>query len=545
MPALSQRIMDEGFLKYNYSLVLSLAFYIFTLQIFNSLLVFFKDYMRVRLNNQLTLDIYSALYHKLQRIEVRVLEGKNRSQSVAELTTDIDNILMITDESFFTILSQIFMILGGVLGLFSIDAVLAWVVIAFIPIKAVVVILMVKKKSCYMSQFICANSSFVRCLDEIIHGIKDIRIYSKSAFFQDVYIGKKSESVHVYRKFSLLDSGNHVVDTSLDKFMIFLIYVLGTTLLKRNVLSLGSIFAFFTYSVLVTSPVSAILNLIYILGSIKPSWERFKDFMSQEEELEGDIPSDVKKLRDEFRRGGIRFRNITFAYGNNILVKNFTFDIRANEKIAIVGDNGTGKSTLLDILLRIKTPDSGAVLLHQTEIDRYRIDAYRGLFAPVFQESFLFDTSVENNVSLFDEECYRSKITDNLLRLFWGIDWDHEVGFDGVNVSGGEKQRILIARSILANRPIIIWDESNANLDKQSESLLRHFLKNELKERTVIMVTHNQNMLSGVDKILFLKDGIVHGVGCHALLYKENIGYKEFIDSIKTYPSCQEENNAF
>lgn len=545
IPVLSQKVMDDGFLKNDHHLVLLLAFYLFMLQMFNNSLAYLKDYMRIRLNNQLTLDFYSDLYRKIQSAAGRELERKNRSQTVMELSTDIDNILMITDESFFAVLSQLFLVVGGVLGLFSIDTGLAWIVTAFIPIKCSIVILMVKYKSFYMGQFIHANSDFVRCLDEILHGFKDIRVYNKEAFFRELYAKKKQEAVNLQRRFLLLDSGNHILDSSFDKLMVFAIYISGAILLRQNILSLGSLFAFFTYSTLVTNPISAILNLIYILGSIKPSLDRYREFMAQEEELKEEVSggTQIPEPQTEFERGGLHFQNITFGYENNTVINNFTFTIQPKEKVAIVGDNGTGKSTLLDLMLRIKTPCSGTILLHKTKINLYKIDRYRELFAPVFQKSFLFDSSVEENISLFDKDLCKSE-TAETLHLFLGeeLSWKRQVGFGGVNVSGGEKQKILIARSILSNRPIIVWDESNAHLDKQSENMLEQFLHTTLKDKTVIVVTHKQSILNKVDKVIFLKSGFIHAIGDHSLLYAENIEYRVFVDSVKSHFLKQKDN---
>ena len=130
------------------------------------------------------------------------------------------------------------------------------------------------------------------------------------------------------------------------------------------------------------------------------------------------------------------------------------------------------------------------------------------------------------------------------MHLFLGeeLSWKRQVGFGGVNVSGGEKQKILIARSILSNRPIIVWDESNAHLDKQSENMLEQFLHTTLKDKTVIVVTHKQSMLNKVDKVIFLKSGFIHAIGDHSSLYAENIEYRVFVDSIESHFLKQKDN---
>ena len=272
-------------------------------------------------------------------------------------------------------------------------------------------------------------------------------------------------------------------------------------------LSVGSVFAFITYSSYVTGPISAILNIGYLLSGIIPSTKRYYEFMDLQEETESG-----KHLEPIF--GELRLQNVSFSYevGKPVLrAINLTFP--KGSKTALMGRNGSGKTTIINLLTRVYNPVSGYILLNETDISEISLHKYRNMVSVVSQQIYLFNDTIRNNICLYQnvsDEVIRAACNESGLEDFLKeVSLDYVVGQNGAMLSGGQKQKIALVRALVHDKPIIIFDEVTSNTDSYSEYQINNLLHTRLKNKTVIIITHKREILSEVDRIIMLRDGIV------------------------------------
>ena len=220
------------------------------------------------------------------------------------------------------------------------------------------------------------------------------------------------------------------------------------------------------------------------------------------------------------------FDKVTFSYDEKIpAVDDINLCILKGHKIAFVGKNGCGKSTLIEILLRLRTPQTGIVRIGDVDIKEVSLMKYRELFSVVSQDVYLFNDSIRNNICLYkdvDEDTVKKACDDSGLSNFVEeVSLDYNVGANGAMLSGGQKQKVALARALVLDRPIFILDEATSNADVSSEVQINSLLRTRLKEKTVIVISHRESVLREMDQIILIDAGKVVW----------SSGYEELIES--------------
>lgn len=265
-------------------------------------------------------------------------------------------------------------------------------------------------------------------------------------------------------------------------------------------------FAFISYSSFVTGPIAAILNIKMLLAQMIPSAKRFLEFMELEEEEEG--------KDSEIEPGELVFENVVFSYEKERdILKDVSISIPLGAKVAIIGPNGSGKTTLLNLLLRFLRPDKGRITISGKDVQEIRLEEYRKLFSVVSQKPYVFNKSIKDNIDL-EKKAEESKLNyvyqrsgvNQLLQKLSKREY-MVIGNNGAKLSGGEKQKLAVARALLRDTPYIILDEATSGFDVSSDRYLHEMIINELKEKTIILVTHRYTNLEGMDRIYQIEKG--------------------------------------
>lgn len=284
-------------------------------------------------------------------------------------------------------------------------------------------------------------------------------------------------------------------------------------------------------SAYVTGPISAILNIGYLLSGIIPSTKRYYEFMDLQEELDNG-----KIVKPPF--GDLTLENVFFSYevDKPILIDvNLKFPM--GSKTALIGRNGSGKTTIINLLTRLHEPVNGRILLNGTDITKISLQAYRNMVSVVSQQIFLFNDTIRNNICLYkqvsDEEIKAACMDSSLDDFLEEASLEYVVGQNGAMLSGGQKQKIALARALVHDKPIIIFDEATSNTDVYSEHQINSLLHTRLKDKTVVVITHKKEILNEVDEIIMLKDGVVVETGCYKELLSSSLEFKNMIDMDK------------
>ena len=308
----------------------------------------------------------------------------------------------------------------------------------------------------------------------------------------------------------------------------------GGYLVHENVLNAGELVEFIGYFTSIIWPVTAIGELVNLNSQGKASLSRVGEFLDTKSDV-----SDTNATENIEIKGKIEFKNLTFAYpnSNRSTLKNISFVINEGESVGVIGRTGSGKTTIVDLILRTYNVPDGTVFIDETDINRVPIKTVRAAAAYVPQDNFLFSDTIENNISFatdggtFEQILYAAKMAavhDNIDEF--PKKYSSVLGERGVTVSGGQKQRISIARALMKNAPILILDDSVSAVDVNTEKTILSNLKELREGKTTILIAHRISTIENMDKIIFIDDGEIIAVGTHTELYESCKDYRNMVN---------------
>lgn len=506
IPLLNRHIMDDGFIGGDKKLLIVLALCSFLIYLVCAGIDLLEEKKRVDIAAKLQYKLAEESYSHLIRVKAGYFTRHNYAQILNDIQVDIANIASIADESTFFVVMQIFGITGGIIGLFIIDWRMTVLVLIFIPVKYAVMHYFARQRKKAVDGFIHESQEYAGWFGDTVGGIREIKLFGISVDKHREFDERQKRLIGSQKELNLLMQRNSITDMVLVQFLTTLIYVVGSNLVFGLQLSIGSVFAFITYSTYVTRPISAILNIGYLLSGILPSTKRYYEFMNEEEE------DDAVEYTVTPQAGEIEFRQVSFAYEEEKpVLENVNFVIPKGSKTALLGKNGSGKSTVINLLLRLYTPGQGQILLDGQEISDMPLREYRNLISVVSQDIYLFQDTIRNNICLYqqveDAQILEACRDSGLSEFIEEVSLDYSVGTNGMMLSGGQKQKIALARALIHDRPIVVFDEATSGSDTCSEQQINALLHTRLHDKTVIVIAHRQAVLSEVDQVVRLDNG--------------------------------------
>lgn len=520
VPLISQRIMDDGFIGGNKKLLIELVLASMVIYTINSLIDIIKEKKRVDISAKIRYFLSEQSFSHLMKLRVNYFNNTNYAETLNNINMDINQMTSIADSSVFFVVTQAFSMTGGIIGLFIIDFRMTILVLLFIPIKCVVMKRFAKKQKQIMDEFIQRNQKYARWFGDTVGGVWEVKLFNIFSKKHEEFAFNQNAIIEKQKQMNMLSQWNMIIDSIMVQLLSTLLYILGANLVFDLQLSVGSVFAFITYSAYVTGPISAILNIGYLLSGIIPSTKRYYTFMDLEEETDSGKSTDLC-LHD------LKVEQVSFAYEKDkYILKNVDILFLKGSKTAIIGRNGSGKTTIINLLTRMYEPVSGLILLGEENISELSLPEYRNMVSVVSQQIYLFNDTIRNNICLYkqmDDTVIEAACRDSGLADFIKeVSLDYVVGQNGAMLSGGQKQKIALARALIHDKPIVIFDEATSNTDAYSEQQINGLLNTKLKEKTVIVITHKKEILSEVDQIVVLKEGMVADIGKYDELIAKN-----------------------
>jgi ATP-binding cassette subfamily B protein/subfamily B ATP-binding cassette protein MsbA len=518
MPLLSKQIMDLGFMEGNYELLIKLVLLSMIIYIVNLFIDVIKEKKRVEISAKIQYFLSEQSFVHLMKLDISYFNKINYAEIMNNINADVSKMSSVADSSVFFVVTQIFSMIGGVIGLFIIDYKMTLLVLAFIPIKYVIMKYFAKKQKSIMDDFIIKSQNYAGWFGDTVGGINEVKLFN--------ILNKKHKEFDIYQRnvidkqkeMNMLNQWNSTTDLIMLQMLSTVLYIVGANLVFNFQLSIGSVFAFITYSAYVTGPISAILNIGYLVSGIIPSTKRYYTFIDLAEETDNEKTVGLS-LND------LKLEQVTFAYEKGkYILKNVNILFAKGSKTAIIGRNGSGKTTIINLLTRMYEPTSGKIFLGTENVSELSLSEYRNMVSVVSQQIYLFNDTIRNNICLYkrvDDVMIEAACKDSGLEDFIKeVSLDYMVGQNGSMLSGGQKQKIALARALIHDKPIVIFDEATSNTDVYSEQQINGLLNTKLKEKTVIVITHKKEILNKVDQIVVLKEGEVDDIG----IYDELIG---------------------
>ena len=370
---------------------------------------------------------------------------------------------------------------------------------------------------------------------ESFSGIAVIKAFVKEAkeLWAFKKINEENEQTNIdFTKTSVIF---RVLVTMFVESVICIILGYGGYLVYKGSFTAGQLMEFIGYFNAVIWPVMAVSELVDMTSRGRASLDRISELL--------DAPVDVKDRPDvqpmETIRGDIEFRNLSFRYPDGELnaLKDVSFTIHAGENVGLVGKTGSGKTTLVDLILRTYNVPDGTLFIDGRDVNTVPIRDVRAGCAYVPQDNFLFSDTIENNIAFgtagrsHDAVVRSARLADvhsNIKEFQQG--YNTVLGERGVTVSGGQKQRISIARALMKDAPVLILDDSVSAVDTKTEKAILENLRTTRAGKTTILIAHRISTIEQMDKILFIDDGCLAAAGTHAELYESNSEYRKMVD---------------
>jgi len=371
------------------------------------------------------------------------------------------------------------------------------------------------------------NAEFSNTLQEIFTSIRVMRLFGGEKYELEKLDQGIVSVTNADMKAGMVKHLQEPTRAILDSFAMVGIVLIAARQLMNGTLSLQGFALFIYVGQLLITPINKFAVTLSWTHALIASYSKINELLS----LKADIVDGTKNKRDFLHT--INLNNVAFSYGNNLVLENISFDIKKNNIIAIVGPSGSGKSTLVDLILKFYEPLRGSISIDEVDLREVKYDQYRKIFGVVPQRNVLFNDSVRNNIlygrNHFREEDVREAISianaaEFIDKLPNGI--DSVIGEKGIFLSGGQCQRLAIARAVLARPQILILDEATSSLDSESERLVQQAIDRVIENSTAIVIAHRLSTVMHAHKIVVLQDGKIEAIGTHSELLIKSPTYK-------------------
>ncbi|GGA23714.1 ABC transporter ATP-binding protein [Paenibacillus physcomitrellae] len=532
-PNLLRILIDDAIVPGDFERVPMLAITVLIVVIFKGLLQFAHGFFGGRLGNFLAYKLRNACYEKLQFLSFRYYDKAKTGDLMSRLTGDLEAIRNFIGFGFAQLLNVFFMVLFGCIAMFSINWQLTLVTLISMPFLAAVALRFESKVHPAFQEMRLALSSLTTAVQENITGVRTVKSFAREDFEVDKF-SDRNERYKVNQIFaSSLWSKFFPVMELLASVSVAILLGVGGSLVIHGKMSIGELVAFFSLIWYIIGPMWGLGFHINNYTQSKASGERVLEVLNQ--------PIDVVDKEDALEldsykvKGHVTFEHVTFAYGNKMpAVVDINFDAKPGSVIGFLGGTGSGKSTIIQLMMRAYDVNSGTIKLDGIDIRDYAVQSLRSQIATVFQETFLFSSSIRNNIAyginnVTMEEVIRvaklAKAHDFIMEMPDG--YDTVVGERGMGLSGGQKQRIAIARALLKNPRILVLDDATSAVDMETEHEIQAGFQEVMKGRTTFIIAHRISSLRHADEIMVLDQGRVVQRGKHSELIQVPGAYQD------------------
>lgn len=485
-----------------------------------------------KISKYVTFKIREKLLNHLELVNMNEYESLGSGSISANLITDVntlDNFIVSIASKF---VASILTLLAVAVVIITIDPILGLMILFIQPIIMIISKKIAKKTGDLKQKENKAIELFQNNINETLDLFGQIKASNKEKFFFDDSISKAQNIRQTSNEFNYKSVAYERFSFTIFLFAFEIFRAIGLVLVAYSDLSIGLMFAMFGYIWFIMTPVQDILTIQYAYASANAAMNRINKILDLNCEKNGTtlLEKDVKKI-------DISIRNLDFSYKEDKpTLKDVSFDIKAGEKIAIIGASGSGKTTIANIISGFYSKNAGDILYNNISIDILNRQSLRENIFLVLQMPILFNNTLKFNITMGNENISNEEIYEALkiAQLYDVVQnmsdsLDTLVGKHGVRLSGGQRQRLSIARMIIANPAVVIFDESTSALDVHTEVKLFNALEEFLKNRTVITIAHRLSTVKNAQMIYVLEDGKLVQSGNHKELEEQEGHYLEFV----------------
>lgn len=496
---------------------------------------FIQGWIMTGITQKLAYRMRREISEKIDRMPMKYFESRPYGDVLSRITNDVDTLGTGLNQSFTMIITSFATIIGTIVMMLTISPLMTLITFCILPVSAVLLGTVIKKSQSYFSTQQKYLGKINGMVEENYSGQLVIKAFNKEAETIEAF-DETNEVLFKSAKKSQFLSG---IMMPLMSFVGNLGYVgvaiSGGFLAIKGRIGIGDIQAFIQYVRNLTEPMQQVAQVVNQVQSMTAAAERVFEFLEEEEE---EATRDTVSIDGELS-GSVDFEHVRFGYkADQPVIKDFTVHVEPGQKIAIVGPTGAGKTTIVKLLMRFYDVDAGAIKLDGININNIDRRELRKNFGMVVQDTWLFKGSIMENIrygrlDATDEEVIeaaKAAYADKFIRTLPG-GYDMELNEDASNVSQGQKQLLTIARTILANKKLMILDEATSSVDTRTEVMIQKAMDKLMHGRTSFIIAHRLSTIKNADIILVMKDGDIIEQGSHEKLLEANGFYADLYNS--------------
>lgn len=488
-----------------------------------------KNYLCAKLGSTLSLDLRAKLYHKIQLLSLSFINDRRPGELMNRIVHDTARVKQFMEDVFCNLFTICIIFICDIIYMLILDVKLALLAFIFLPITLLLSTAFRKNIHRLFHRQWQKSDDVNSSLQDVISGMSVVKSYGKEESESEKFNVLSDSFAAIQRRNEIFWAVFYPLLSFVMGAGIYLITYLGGVQVLNGSKTTGELIQFINYTSMLYMYLGWLTNLPRQLMNLVNSVERINDVMSQEPRI-----VNSKNAKDVEIKGAVEFQHATFGYKSyKPILEDVSLTINPGEMIGLVGASGTGKSTLINLIMHLYELDDGKLLIDGTDIRDIRLENYHSQIGVVLQETFLFSGTIVNNIrfakpdATYEEVIRAAKMAnahDFICRTPDG--YNTYVGERGFNLSGGERQRIAIARAILNQPKLLILDEATASLDTESEYLIQKALERLTDGRTTFAIAHRLSTLKDADRLVVIDGHRIAEIGTHnELMEKQGIYY--------------------
>lgn len=531
-PYLTGNVIDIISLKQDpnaWNNVLKYVLWMLVLYVVSSILMYALSSLMIYISQRIVVKMRQDLFNKFLDLPVSYFDKHQIGDMLSRISYDIDTINTSLSSDLVQLFGSMIVVFGAFMMMLWISLPLLSVFFITIPLSILTTRFLTRRTRPLFRERSRKLGDMNGYIEETISGLKTIKAYSQQDSMINSFKEKNNDASVAYYKADYYGSIVGPTVGFINNISLTLISVFGSILFLFNMISIGNISSFLLYSRKFSGPISESANMVAELQSTLAAAERV--FRVLDEPIEQDAEDGLTLNQPVL--GDIKFEHVNFGYlPNKPILKDVNINIKAGQLVAIVGPTGAGKTTLINLIMRFYSPDSGRILVDGVDIAQLSQSELRSSFSMVLQDSWLFYGSIYDNLIYGNEHATK----EDVIRIAKEVHihnfierckngYHTLISDDGVNLSKGQRQLITIARAMLANKPMIILDEATSNVDTLTEKRIQSAMVKLMHEKTCFVIAHRLSTIINADIILVVHDGNVVEQGSHTELMSKKGHY--------------------
>jgi ATP-binding cassette subfamily B multidrug efflux pump len=506
-------------------------------------LLYAANWIILSINGVTMLNVSQKLVHtlrkeifvKMQKLPLEFFDTRSHGDTMSRITNDVDNISSTIAQTTTQLISSILTLVGSFIIMIRLNLFLTLVVLLCIPLVTLLTRVIAKRSRAYFLAQSKNLGALNGVIEENILGLKMVKAFGKQQDILEQFKGINEKLNESSTKAQTWAGYMMPLLTVINNFIFTMTAIVGGVLSVGYHLPVGTVVSFLSYSKQFSHPLNAIAGMFNTIQSALAGAERVFEILDSEEEA-----ADSKNAIDVDKpKGEVTFDNVNFSYNKTIpVLKNVSFNVKPGEVIALVGETGAGKTTIVNLLMRFYDVDSGKIMIDNEPIVNIKRNSLRKCFSVVLQDTSLFTGTIMDNIRYSQKQATDEQVIEaaKIARAHDFIDklpngYHTMVSGATDNLSQGQRQLIAIARAVLCDSPILILDEATSSVDTKTEKEIQRALVNLMKNRTSFLIAHRLSTIRDADRIIVISDGRIIESGNHESLMKQKGQYYKMVIS--------------